>query len=160
MLSPFVRQGMTVLEPGPGMGFFTLPLAQLVGPTGRVIAVDLQPKMIANLKRRAAKANLLKRIDARITTAETMALADLENKVDFVLAFAVVHELPDAARFFREVASASQAGAELLLAEPSGHVNDEKFAAELREAAAAGLTVKDQPSIARSKAALRQANLN
>lgn len=54
---------MTVLEPGPGMGFFTLALARLVGPSGKVIALDLQPKMIAALKRRVAKANLLSRIE-------------------------------------------------------------------------------------------------
>lgn len=46
MLKPFVRVGMTVVEPGPGMGFFTLELARLVGPEGRVIAVDVQPQMI------------------------------------------------------------------------------------------------------------------
>jgi ubiquinone/menaquinone biosynthesis C-methylase UbiE len=50
---------MTVLAPGPGMGFFTIPLARLVGPSGRVIAVDLQPKMIESLKRRASKAGVL-----------------------------------------------------------------------------------------------------
>ena len=59
ILKPFVREGMTVLEPGPGMGFFTIPLARLVGASGRVVAVDLQPKMIAGLKRRAAKAYLV-----------------------------------------------------------------------------------------------------
>jgi ubiquinone/menaquinone biosynthesis C-methylase UbiE len=53
MLKPFVRIGMTVLEPGPGMGFFTLELARLVGPEGRVIAVDVQPQMITGLRRRA-----------------------------------------------------------------------------------------------------------
>ena len=95
ILSPYVREGMTVLEPGPGMGFFTLPLAQMVGPTRRVIAVDLQAKMIANLKRRAVKVNLLERIDAGVTSAVTMGLADLKNEVDFTLAFAVVHEFPD-----------------------------------------------------------------
>ena len=40
ILRPFVREGMMVLEPGPGMGFFTLPLTKLVGPSGKVIAVD------------------------------------------------------------------------------------------------------------------------
>ena len=39
LLSPYVQAGMTVLEPGPGMGFFTLELARLVGPAGRVVAV-------------------------------------------------------------------------------------------------------------------------
>jgi SAM-dependent methyltransferase len=53
ILAPFVREGMTVLEPGPGMGFFTLELARLVGPSGRVVALDVQSKMLDRLKRRA-----------------------------------------------------------------------------------------------------------
>jgi len=122
ILSPYVREGMTVLEPGPGMGFFTIPLARLVGPSGQVIAVDLQPKMIESLKRRAAKAKLLDRIDARVTSAETMGIGDFEEKVDFTLAFAMVHELPDAGHFFTEVERATKHNARVLLAEPRGHV--------------------------------------
>jgi len=49
LLAPHLREGMTVFEPGPGMGFFTLEMAKLVGPRGRVVAVDLQPKMIERL---------------------------------------------------------------------------------------------------------------
>ena len=49
---PYVHAGMTVLEPGPGMGFFTLELARLVGPSGHVIVVDVQRRMIAGLRRR------------------------------------------------------------------------------------------------------------
>jgi SAM-dependent methyltransferase len=88
-LMPYLREGMTVLEPGPGMGFFTLELARRVGPTGRVIAVDVQPKMIERLKRRAANANLADRIDARVTRPDSMQLDGLECRVDFILAFAV-----------------------------------------------------------------------
>lgn len=145
---------MTALEPGPGMGFFTIPLARLVGASGRVIAVDLQPKMIEGLKRRAANENLLDRIDARVTSAETMGIADLEGKVDFILAFAMVHEVPDAVRFFAEVARASKQNARVLLAEPRGHVRDEAFAAELAAAAATGLSVVERPTIKRSQAAV------
>jgi len=145
---------MTVLEPGPGMGFFTIPLARLVGSSGRVIAVDLQPKMIASLKGRAAKANLLDRIDARVTSAETLGIADLEGRVDFTLAFAMVHELPDAGHFFAQVARASKQSARVLLAEPRGHVRDERFAAELAAAAATGLAVAERPAVKRSQAAV------
>jgi len=154
ILSPYVREGMVVLEPGPGMGFFTLTLARLVGATGRVIAVDVQPKMIESLKRRAAKADLLDRIDARVTTAESMGVEDLEGKVDFTLAFAVVHELPDAGRFFAEVARASKQNARVLLAEPRGHVKQQDFAAQLETAAAAGLTIAERPAIHRSLTAV------
>ena len=154
ILSPYIREGMTVLEPGPGMGFFTIPLARLVGSSGRVIAIDVQEKMIEGLKRRAAKANLLDRIDARVTPAETMGIADLEGKIDFTLAFAMVHEFPDAARFFAEVARASKQNARVLLAEPRGHVNGKAFAEELAKADAAGLAVAERPAISRSQSAL------
>ena len=154
IVGPYVREGMTVLEPGPGMGFFTIPLARMVGDAGRVIAVDLQAKMIAGLKRRATKANVAQRIDARITSAETMGLADIAGKVDFILAFAVVHEFPNAQNFFNEIGRAAKSGSKVLLAEPRGHVNDAQFAAELSAAAAAGFEVAARPQIARSKAAL------
>ena len=35
-----------VLESGCGMGYFTLPMAEMIGPLGKVIAADLQPKML------------------------------------------------------------------------------------------------------------------
>jgi len=154
ILSPYIHEGITVLEPGPGMGFFTLTLARLVGPGGRVITVDVQPKMVDRLKRRAAKAGLLDRIDARVTTAETMGIADIEGKVDFTLAFAVVHELPDAKHFFAEVGRASKRNAQVLLAEPRGHVKEPDFAAELAAATAAGFAVIERPTIHRSVTAV------
>ena len=145
---------MTVLEPGPGMGFFTLELARLVGSTGRVVALDVQPQMIDRLKKRAAKAGVLERLDARVASSDSMGIADLLGSVDFTLAFAVVHEFPDAGHFFAEVADASKSGASLLLAEPSGHVKSSAFESELHAAGEAGFTVADRPSILRSHAAL------
>ncbi|MCX6629132.1 MAG: class I SAM-dependent methyltransferase, partial [Candidatus Solibacter sp.] len=94
ILSPYVREGMTVLEPGAGMGFFTLELARLVGPEGRVVAVDIQPQMLASLKRRAARASLSARVDTRLAAPDSMGVVDLAGSVDLVLAFAMVHELP------------------------------------------------------------------
>jgi ubiquinone/menaquinone biosynthesis C-methylase UbiE len=154
ILAPFVRAGMTVLEPGPGMGFFTLELAGLVGPTGRVIAVDVQPKMIEVLQRRARRAGLFDRIDARVAPATSMGLKDLEAKIDFVLAFAVAHEMPSAESFFAEAPQAMKPDARLLLAEPSGHVGGEEFDRELTLAAKHGLSVADRPSIRRSLVAM------
>ena len=154
ILAPYVRPGMTVLEPGPGMGFFTVPLARMVGASGHVVAVDIQPKMIEGLKRRADKAALLDRIDARIAQPESMELDHLARAADFVLAFAMVHETPDAARFFLEVAHVMKPNAKLLLAEPAGRVSAELFESELGKAADAGLQVTDRPSIRRSRAAV------
>ena len=156
LLIPWVRDGMTVLEPGPGMGFFTIPLARLVGADGKVIALDVQPKMISKLQRRVAKAGLEQRVDARPVSVDSLGVSSLAGKVDFTLAFAMVHEMPSAARFFAETAAASKPGARLLLVEPAGHVRAEEFEAELRQAAQAGFKVLERPNIRRSQAALLQ----
>jgi cyclopropane fatty-acyl-phospholipid synthase-like methyltransferase len=154
IIKPYVREGMTVLEPGPGMGFFTREMARQVGARGRVVAVDVQPRMISGLKRRLAKAGLLERTDARLASSDSLGLQDLQGKVDFALAMAVVHEMPSSSRFFTEVAQAMKPGATLLLVEPSGHVKKAAFEAELQDAAAAGLEVINRPAIPRSQSAL------
>ncbi len=55
LVRPYICKGMTVLDLGCAMGFFSLPMAELAGPAGRVICVDLQKRMIAGLERRARK---------------------------------------------------------------------------------------------------------
>lgn len=154
LLAPFVSAGMTVLEPGPGMGFFTLPLARLAGPTGRVIAVDIQLRMLESLRRRVARKRLLERIETRLAKTDRMGIDDLRGKVDFVLAFAVVHEMQSAEEFFREAASALKPGGLLFLAEPAGHVKPEQFQHELKSAHVAGLEAISQPTVRRSIAAI------
>ena len=154
LLAPFVRPGMSVLEPGPGMGFFTIDLARLVGPEGRVVAVDVQPKMIEGLRRRAERAGLSDRIEARVVPAATMALDGYDGAFDFVLAFAMVHETPSAETFFAEVVRAMKPGATLLLAEPAGHVRDEEFNRELALAAKSGLAAVGGPLVWRSRTAI------
>ena len=159
ILSPYVRQGMTVLEPGPGMGYFTLELARLVGPAGRVVTVDIQAKMLKKLERRAAKQAVLERIETRLVRKDSMELSDLKGTVDFALAFAVVHELPAASRFFAEISEALKPGAFLLLAEPRGHIKQAKFEAELKDAAEAGLNIRNRPAIRSSHSALLQCTI-
>jgi len=154
LVAPYVREGMTVLEPGPGMGFVTLELARCVGPAGRVVAVDLQPQMLAGLRRRAAKAGVLGRLDLRLATPESLQIGDLTGTVDFALACAVVHELPDPAPFFREVSQALKPGGRLLLIEPRGHVSPEEFAAQVQSATAACLDETERPELRRSRTAL------
>ncbi|MFM8804968.1 MAG: class I SAM-dependent methyltransferase [Planctomycetia bacterium] len=53
-----VRPGQTLCDMGCGNGFYTLQLARLVGPRGRVYAVDIQPEMLQMLVRNAAEARL------------------------------------------------------------------------------------------------------
>ena len=58
---PFVAPGITVLEIGPGMGFFTRTLADLVGLRGKVVCVNVQERMLQGLERLMKKAGVAER---------------------------------------------------------------------------------------------------
>jgi len=154
ILSPFVTPGMTVLEVGSGMGFFTLPMAEMVGSDGEVVCVDVQTKMLEVLQKRAVKAQLAERIDARACGPASLGIGDLKGKVDFVLAFAVIHEVPDGPRLFREIAQAMKPNTKCLVAEPRGHVSSSRFEQSIATAARQGLHVIGRPSIRGSRAAV------
>lgn len=151
IVGPYVEGGMTVLEPGCGMGFFTLEIARRVGAGGRVIALDLQPRMLAALERRARKAGLADRIEPRRVGPDRLDVGDLEERVDFALAFAVVHEMPDAFGLFQEVLRALRPGGKLLVSEPRGHVSEREFSATVTAAERAGFRVDARPAIASSR---------
>lgn len=156
LLRPYLHAGMTVLEPGPGMGFFTLPMAAMTGPHGRIVAVDIQPHMLAELRRRAQKAGLRARIDTRLATLDSMGLADLKGKVDFVLAFAMVHEMPSAEGFFAQASEALKPRGLMLLAEPRGHVSQALFETEVAAARESGLKMVTRLKVRHSWAAVLQ----
>jgi cyclopropane fatty-acyl-phospholipid synthase-like methyltransferase len=156
ILGPYVQPGMTVLEPGPGMGFFTRELARKVGPEGRVVAIDVQPRMLNGLRSRLQKAGLAHRVDARLASAESLGIQDLAGKVDFILAYAVVHEMASSRSFFDQASAAAKPGARLLMVEPKGHVTPQEFESELQDAAEAGFVLSGHPSVPRGTAALLQ----
>jgi SAM-dependent methyltransferase len=155
LVAPYVREGMVVLEPGCGMGFFTLELARRVGFSGRVVAVDLQPKMLAGLRRRAVRAGLLDRLDIRQVAEDRLGIADLDGQVGFVLAFYVVHELAKPARFFDEIAAALSPTGRLLIVEPRAHGGgDQGLQVTLDRATRSGLVVFERPVFKRNQAAV------
>ena len=144
VIEPYVREGMTVVEIGPGMGFFTLELARKVTAAGRVIAIDIQPQMLERLEQRAKAAGLQDRIETRLARSDSMGMADLAQAVDFVFAYAVVHELPDDRAFFQEAFTVLKPGATLFIAEPGHHVSLDKFNRELQTARAEGFEIVEQ----------------
>ncbi len=84
-----VKPGMTVCDVGCGNGFYTLQLARMVGPTGRVLAVDVQQEMLDMLKERAAEAGL-KNIRPILGQLHDPRLP--AGEVDLVLLVDVYHE--------------------------------------------------------------------
>jgi ubiquinone/menaquinone biosynthesis C-methylase UbiE len=153
ILAGMVEPGQTAADLGCGPGFFTLPLARMVGAEGRVIAVDLQPMMLDIVQSRADRAGLTQRIALQACAVDDLRLEGW-GRVDFALAFAIVHEVPDARWFFAQVAGVLEEGARLLLVEPIGHVGGDAFARTLEIASGAGLRVTSIPRVALSRAAL------
>jgi ubiquinone/menaquinone biosynthesis C-methylase UbiE len=154
ILKPYIREGMRVLEVGSGMGFFTLPLARLVGESGHVVCVDLQEKMIRAVKKRATKAGLIDRIELRLSSPISVGIDDLVEKVDFALLFAVVHEVPNAKQFLLEIQRSLRKGGLLLFSEPGGHVSREEFGGTLATAQLVGFRITDSPKIRGSHSSL------
>lgn len=154
ILGPYVKDGMTVLDVGCAMGFFSVPLAAMVGPTGKVICVDVQDEMIKVLKKRAGKVGLSDRIETRISQQDYLGLNDLTGQIDFALAFAVVHEVVDAAVFFQEVYDLIKRHGKVLVAEPKGHISEKNFEVSVSCAVKIGFEVIDNPHIHRSRAIL------
>ena len=147
MLAPWVRPGATCLDLGCGMGYFTLGLARLAGPGGRVVAVDLQEKMLAALRRRAAKAGLTGIIQPRRCAEDSLGLTDLAGTVDFALCFWMLHEVPSIPEFLGQVLAAMRPRGALMVAEPKFHVDQKTFASELAQAEALGWMVVERPDI-------------
>jgi ubiquinone/menaquinone biosynthesis C-methylase UbiE len=151
ILGSYVRSGDTVLDVGPGMGYFTIPLAGLVGPSGLVIAADVQQRMLDALLRRARRRGIADRIQTHLTSPESI---EIHQKVDFILAFWIVHEVSDQDRFFKQVKDILKPSRCLLLAEPVIHVTRRMFSRTLDAAKEMGLTVIENPRIAFSHSAL------
>ncbi len=154
ILRPHVAEGMTVLDIGCAMGFFSLPMARLVGPAGKVLCVDLQQKMIQILERRARKAGLMDRVETHLCVADSLGLHSMNGQIDFALAFAVIHEVPSAQSTFSEIYESLKPARRLLVAEPNGRVSEEEFEATISIAEQVGFKIIKRPSVRRSRAVL------
>ena len=151
ILRPYVAEGITVLDIGPGMGYFSIPLARMVGPRGRVIAVDIQPEMLSALRKRARRASVEERIATHLCQADSIGL---DVKADFALAFWMLHEVPDPSRFFKEMRSVLKASGKLLVSEPVIHVTAKTYAENIEMARSSGFRVTAVPKIFLSRSAL------
>jgi len=154
ILEPYIKPGMTVLDIGSGMGFFSLPMAEMVGQEGNVVCIDLQERMLKTLKKRAEKAGLIDRMKLWKCPKDTLVLDNLNGRVNFAIAFAVVHEVPDPSSFFREVYDSLSKGGTLLLAEPKGRVSQADFNREVDGAMSAGFSAIKSVFIKKSYATL------
>jgi len=154
LLRPWVEPGMTILDVGCATGFFSLPLARMTGEKGRVLCVDVEPRMVKGLVRRATKAGLVDRIEPILCGEDDLGLSGHAGTVDLAVAIHTLHELLDIEHGLRQIAAALKPGGRLLIIEPRGHVSRATWDHELEVARHLGLTPQHRPTLRRRFAAL------
>ncbi|MEI7638616.1 MAG: class I SAM-dependent methyltransferase [Syntrophus sp. (in: bacteria)] len=155
IIAPYIKPGDTVVDIGPGKGYFTLTMCQLAGGApggeGKVFAVDIQEQMLNSLQRRAVAAGLAANLTTHLSMPNDFGLA---VQADFVLAFWMVHEVTEARQFFTNVKEIMKPEATFLIAEPLFHVTKGRFDKTLRTAQDVGFKIAARPEITFSHAAL------
>jgi ubiquinone/menaquinone biosynthesis C-methylase UbiE len=103
--------GSTVIDVGAGTGFWTAPLAELVGPEGRVIALDVEPIMLDELRALVAEQQLQ---NVEIVQSEELSFPLPDGAADGAVLGFMLHHPPDPAAFLREVRRVLRPGGRVL----------------------------------------------
>lgn len=109
-----VQLGMRVLDAGCGPGRLTLPAASRVGPSGRVVALDIQAGMLEKLKSRLALHGL-KNVEPMLAGLGEGKLP--HDEFDIILLITVLGEIPDQVAAFRELHRSLRPGGVLSVTE-------------------------------------------
>jgi len=144
ILKPFIKEGHTAIDIGCGPGFFTIPMAELTGKTGKTIAADLQQGMLDIVKSKIENTELEDRIILHKTDEANL---NLFVKADFILLFYMVHEVPGKVNFFAQIKDTLKDTGRVLLIEPPVHVTRRDFRNTKAQAEQAGLKVEDGPKL-------------
>jgi ubiquinone/menaquinone biosynthesis C-methylase UbiE len=109
-----LKPGQVVCDMGCGNGFYSLKLARLVGPSGKILAVDIQPEMLHLLKQRATEADLA---NIQLILGTTVDPKLPAGGVDLILCVDVYHEFSNPAEMLSAMRKSLQPGGRLVLAE-------------------------------------------
>jgi len=144
LFGPYIREGMTVMDIGCGGGFVTLGFAEMVGISGRVIAADLQAEMLEITRNRAEKAGMANKIIFHKCKPDMIGY---KSKIDFALAFFMVHEAPDIPGLLKEIYNILKSGGLFFISEPTFHVSKTEFMHMLEEAEKIGYKIHSYPKV-------------
>lgn len=124
ILKPYINNGMTVLDLGCGPGFFTLEISKIIGTSGKVIAADLQEGMLEKIRKKIENSSIYNNI--KLHKCQKNKIGILE-KVDFILVFYMLHEIPDQSAFLKELKILLKPEGKILIVEPKFHVSKNDF---------------------------------
>ena len=144
LFGKYVRPNMTVVDLGCGLGFNTMGLAKLVENSGKVVSLDIQQEMLDGVMRRAKKMGLENRIEPHLARENDLRL---NVKAQFILAFYMVHEVPDPDRFMAQVAGNLSVDGRFMMVEPPFHVSVKDFQKSIARAEDSGLVLQDRYKI-------------
>jgi len=145
ILGPYIEEGMKVLDVGCGPGFFSIELAKMVGSNGKVFSVDLQEGMLQKIRDKISGTPL----EGIIQTVKCEQDQIIVNeKVDFILAFYMVHEVPDKDNFFATLKNLLNETGLVLIVEPKlFHVSKKEFELSLEKAEKIGFVASQGPKL-------------
>ena len=149
MLKPYIREGMTVLDVGCGPGFFSVEIAKMLNGTGKVIAADVQQGMLDIIKDKIKGTPLEQRIELHRSDFENIGVLE---KIDFVLASWMVHEVRNQKKFIEELTSILKSDGMILIIEPKFHVSKKAFETTVSMTKEIGFSVIDNPKVFFSRA--------
>ena len=144
ILSPFIIKGMTVLDLGCGPGFFSMEIAQMLNNSGKVIAADLQEGMLEKLRQKIKGTEFENKIELHKCQDDNIGITE---KVDFVLAFYMIHEVSGQDKLFKELKSVLNPDGKILIVEPKLHVSKKSFEKMIEKIEGIGLQIIDRPKL-------------
>ncbi len=151
IVSPHLAQGDTALDIGCGMGFFSIAMAKLVGPGGKIYAVDIQQTVLDGVARRARKRGIENRI---VTVLTDPYRFEIDDMLDFAVGSWIMHELPDQPAFLEKLSGIMRPGARFLVMEPKFHVTEREFLELTELIRNHGFAISGNPRIAWSRSIL------
>lgn len=150
ILAPYIKNNMTVLDFGCGPGFFTIEIAKILDQSGKVIATDIQDGMLEKIKKKIKGTSLEQNIELHKCSDRI----DITEKIDFIIAFYVMHEVPNQNNLFEELKSILKTNGKILIVEPKFHVSKKSFETMTKRLENINFEIINKPKIFFSRSVL------
>lgn len=144
MFEKYLKPNMNIMDFGCGMGYFSVALAKLTDDSSCIYSVDIQESMLRKVMKRAQYDQLDQKIKTYKCTDQHL---DLDQKMDFILAFWMLHEVPDTKSCLMKLYDILDDQGLLFIAEPGFHVKKRDYGNMIQTAIDLGYKVHSYPKV-------------